>query len=272
VLGFAGLFWVAVRLSLAHVLPFSMENKDFYRASVPGTILWAVLSNFGPALSAIIALSICQGRAGLAALGRSVIRWRVRPWLYVLGLFGAVVNVAVVIAAYTFGSTRFDPSQFSLGRFTLLFFAMAVVDGPLGEEIGWRGLLLPELMRRMTALPAALLVGVVWYVWHVPIFAANGRTMSGWEHLGFFYSCVALSVLFTWFFIRSGGSTFLAIYLHAFSNYFTFVRFKLFPSISPSWLRMVVYLAVLSILAVIAAVALWRNRARGQREELAATV
>ena len=270
VLGFAGLFWVAVRLSQDHVLPFSMENKDFYRASVPGTILWLLLSNFGPALAAILALALCRGREGLKALGRSVVRWRVRPWLYLAGLFGAIVNGAIVVAAYAFGSTHFVPGQFSPGRFIGLFFMMAVLDGPLGEEIGWRGLLLPQLMRRMAALPAALLVGVVWYVWHVPLFAANGRTMSAWEHVGFLYSCVALSILFTWFFLRSGGSTFLAIYLHAFSNYFTFVRFKLFPSISPPSLRVIVYVAVLSVLAALAAFGLWhRRREYGGAEELA---
>ena len=52
----------------------------------------------------------------------------------------------------------------------LLIVLGALALGPLGEELGWRGFALPRLLDLMPALPAALLLGVVWWVWHLPAF------------------------------------------------------------------------------------------------------
>lgn len=53
-----------------------------------------------------------------------------------------------------------------LGSLTLL----NLWTGPLCEEFGWRGWLQPALERRMALVPAALVVGVAWTLWHVPVF------------------------------------------------------------------------------------------------------
>ena len=258
-LGFAVVYWIAVMLSRAGTLPFSMEHDGFGRASPAGNVVWLVFSNFGPALAGVIALALCRGRDALAELGRSLIRWRVPAWLYVVAWFGLVLNAAVVAAGYATGSLHFDPSAFAPVKFVLIFFVMAVVDGPLGEEIGWRGVLLPELMRRFSPLAAALVVGFVWYAWHVPLYAAEDKLPGLGEHVFFLYTCLALSVIMTWFFLKSGASTLLMIYLHDATNYATLLRFKLFPKLASSPWPMAVYAALLFVLACAAAVALARR-------------
>jgi len=260
-LGFAVIYWIVAVLSRAGTLPFSMEHVDFGRASLAGNIVWLVFSNFGPALAAVIALAVCRGRAALAELGRSLVRWRVPPWLYVAAWFNLVLNGAVVAVGYATGTLHFDDAAFAPLKFALLFFVMAAIDGPLGEEIGWRGVLLPELMRRMSPLAAALVVGVVWYAWHVPLYAAEDKLPGLGEHIFFLYTCLALSVIMTWFFLKSGASTFLMIYLHDAANYSTFLRAKLFPKLASSPWPIAAYAALLLVLALAAAVALVRNRA-----------
>ena len=261
-LGFAVVYWVAAEMSRRGILPFSLESDGFFRASLPGSVIGLVLRDFGPALAGVIALAACQGRASLAELGRSLVRWRVPAWLYVAAWFGIVLNLGIVIAGYATGSLRFDPSAFAPLKFVMLFFVMAVFDGPLGEEIGWRGVLLPQLLRRMSPLAAAILVGIVWYAWHVPLYAADDKLPGLVDHATFLYTCVALSVIMTWFFLKSGASTFLMIYLHDASNYSTFLRFKLFPKVAASPVPTVVYAVLMLVLAVVAAVALVRH---GQR-------
>ncbi|HEV2719989.1 MAG TPA: CPBP family intramembrane glutamic endopeptidase [Thermoanaerobaculia bacterium] len=255
-LGFAGLYWLAVTLSRSGALPFSMEKADFVRQSVPGTIVWLVFSNFGPAIAGVVALAVCRGRGAVAALGRSIVQWRVPARLYVMGWFGLLINAAVVIAGYATHTLRFDPGAFHLVKFVLLFFVMIPLDGPLGEEIGWRGVLLPSLLERRSPLAAAVIVGVIWYAWHVPLYAVDAKMTTAAEHLFFLYTCVALSVIFTWFFLKSNGSTFLAIYLHAASNYSTFFRFKLFPKIADTPVITYAYGGTLLLLAALAAVKL----------------
>jgi len=259
-IGFAVVYAIVVVLSRRGVLPFSMEHVDFGRASVPGTIIWLVFANFGPALAAVLALALCQGRSGVADLGRSLVRWRVPGRLYVLAWFGILVNVAVVIAGYAVHAVRFDPNGFAPVKFVVLYFAMIVFDGPLGEEIGWRGVLLPQLLRTMSPIAASLMVGVVWYAWHVPMYLTEGKLPGAFEHLFFLYTCVALSLIYTWFFLKSNGSTLLMIYLHQASNYPTFPRFKLFPKTSDSLVPILAYGVVLLLFAVMAGTAISRER------------
>lgn len=259
-IGFAVVYWLVVVLSRAGTLPFSMEHDGFGRASLAGNVVWLVFSNFGPALAAVIALALCRGREALAELGRSLIRWRIPPWLYVAAWFNLVLNAAVVVTGYATGTLHFDASAFAPLKFVLFFFVMAAIDGPLGEEIGWRGVLLPQLMQRISPLAAALVVGVVWYAWHVPLYAAEEKLPALGDHLMFLYSCLALSVIFTWFFLKSNASTFLMIYLHDASNYATFLRVKLFPKLASSPWPTAVYAALLFVLACAAAIALVRRR------------
>jgi len=49
-----------------------------------------------------------------------------------------------------------------------------VITGATGEELGWRGFLLPRLGRHVGELPAAFLMGMLWALWHVPAFFTPG--------------------------------------------------------------------------------------------------
>lgn len=94
-----------------------------------------------------------------------------------------------------------------------------LLGGSLGEEIGWRGFLLPELLRRMNPLTASLILGIVWGLWHLPIdlHAGFGVAGPGAILMRVIY-VLPLSVLFTWFYLRSNGSLLVALLLHTSLN------------------------------------------------------
>ena len=89
-----------------------------------------------------------------------------------------------------------------------------------GEEYGWRGYLLPKLLP-LGELQASLLVGVIWGVWHFPN-ALQEATMANAIAVLLFYIVgnMALSPLFTRFFLLSGGSVAVVWILHAAFNFF----------------------------------------------------
>ncbi|PWB70275.1 MAG: hypothetical protein C3F15_14000 [Holophagae bacterium] len=94
-----------------------------------------------------------------------------------------------------------------------------LLGGSLGEEIGWRGLLLPALLRRMSPLAASVVLGVGWGLWHLPIDLAAGFGLHGvGAVVARIIFAVPLSILFTWFFLRSGGSMLVALLLHTSIN------------------------------------------------------
>jgi len=87
----------------------------------------------------------------------------------------------------------------------------------LGEELGWSGYAIDPMQDRWNALPAALLLGLVWAVWHyVPLMQA-GRSMAwiAWWSL----STVALRVILTWIYNNTGKSVFAAAMVHAMANF-----------------------------------------------------
>jgi membrane protease YdiL (CAAX protease family) len=109
---------------------------------------------------------------------------------------------------------------------TLLLFATVgfLLGGffALGEEIGWRGLLVPELAKTTSFTRLSLISGAIWSVYHYPIllFADyNSGTNKAYALFAFTWMVVASSFIYAWFRLRS-GSVWTAVILHASHNLF----------------------------------------------------
>ena len=250
-LGFAFLYWLLVALARAGHVPFSMPD------SLAGTLLKGVLRDFGPAIAAVLAAGLTQGRAGLLRLWSSLSRWRIPAWLYLLAFIVPFIADGIVVAVGVFtGTLKRGAGPFSPLHFLVVFIAMAIVDGPLGEEIGWRGKLLPELLQRMRPLTASVVVGSIWCLWHVPLYIADGRSINWANYLA---GTIAYSIVFTWFYLRSGGSTLLSILLHNTTNFAIYLLLlNLWTPTADVHSTNVPYDVVWFLTAGIAAIGLWR--------------
>lgn len=109
-----------------------------------------------------------------------------------------------------------------------LFFLMVATIGviqncatTLGEEIGWRGFLVPELAKRFSFTATAVLSGVIWALWHVPIIVFAGYNAgTGWYGLAVVSAnMIGLCFVLTWLRLKS-GSLWTGVILHASSNHF----------------------------------------------------
>ncbi len=112
------------------------------------------------------------------------------------------------------------------GLLILLLFGTSVLAGSvfntlfaLGEEIGWRGYLLPHLMP--LGRPAAYAIGgVIWALWHLPLILA-GFTYPGYPVLGlvvFILLVSAINVIENELYLRCGNSTLIAAWFHSLFN------------------------------------------------------
>lgn len=90
----------------------------------------------------------------------------------------------------------------------------------LGEEIGWRGFLVPRLRQEMSYKNTALLSGMMWGIWHIPLIISGGYRSSApiwYSILCFLILIIGISFVFTWIRLQS-GSLWTAVILHATHN------------------------------------------------------
>ena len=210
---------------------------------------------YGPALAAVLTAA-WLGRPALRELGARLTRWRVggRWWAVVLvgppALWLATAGISLAVGAQ-WSAVRPPAVEAGVAGLIPLFVVLAVTDG-LGEELGWRGFALPRLLARTGPVAAALLVGIVWAVWHASLHWTDGATLQGTPVWLLLLQLPACSVLYTWVFVRTGGSVLPAIALHTALNVFSVGL----PSAGADWRPALVATGLLVALAVPAGVSL----------------
>ena len=134
-------------------------------------------------------------------------RWYVFTFLIVIAGTAGQLTINKLIGN-TFSGV---PFWAQLGNFLPL-----LILGPLSEEIGWRGYALGRLQTRWNALTSSLIVGLVWGLWHLPLFMIAGTSMHelGLPFIGFLVGFMAISILYTWLYNNTKQSLWSAILLH----------------------------------------------------------
>jgi membrane protease YdiL (CAAX protease family) len=173
-----------------------------------------ILVVYGPGLAALILAAGSDDWRGSVRRLLGTLRPRKAdiPWaagvliLAVIGSTGALVFSGVEpVRIYQITQSRFPLLLVHLGLQLLIV--------AVGEEIGWRGWLLPALLKHSVRLRAALIVGGVWTLWHVPLLLSSVTTT-----VMFIVGTVGLSVLFTWLWARTGERLFVVAIGHAIVN------------------------------------------------------
>tara|TARA_E500000178_G_scaffold356508_1_gene434948 strand:+ start:299 stop:1171 length:873 start_codon:yes stop_codon:yes gene_type:complete len=194
---------------------------------------------YAPTLAAIAVTAWRYGRAGLANLFRSFVRFRVKWYWIAISLLGYPLLwlVVEIVSSATSGelvSFSFDPWLVALPA-VILGGHLLSDPGALGEELGWRGFMLPRLLELMDARAAALLVGLVWTAWHLPAFYVETLSQSR-VGLGIFtLNVLAFSVLMTWIFVNTRGSVLWA----------GVVPHMLFNAVGPAGITPVLWVTIL---------------------------
>ncbi len=203
-------------------LAWGLAHPDVQRAlglAVSRDLLIAV----GTAVPSTVALlmAACEGTARPLLAGLT--RWRVHPVWYAI----AILSPPSVMLAAMGGHVLLGgeaPSYPTPSRWPLVainFVGVVLLGGPLGEELGWRGLALPVLRSRLRLLAAALVLGVIWAAWHLPLFVLPGSPQSELPLGGFALQTVALSLILALVYEGSGRSLLLPVLLHASVNAFS---------------------------------------------------
>jgi uncharacterized protein len=221
-------FILAFLFTWSFWVPQALYSRGIISFHAPGSFMF--LAGYGPALSALIITLVYDGKAGLKSLLRRLGMWRVGlKWYAIALLLPAAISLAGLAMYFLLGNpfpavTARPAFDFGFGsspvwiQFLLLTLMFILGFDGFGEELGWRGYALPVLLKKYAAFMAALFLGVIWALWHLPYALTIGSAMSGQSFFKFLPGILGSSVLITWIFSNTKGSVLLAILFHAAGN------------------------------------------------------
>lgn len=148
--------------------------------SIPVSTAVLMVSGFGPSIAAFVIVGAFSGSLGLRrwlahCLNRNV-GWR---WFALAVLTPPLVMMVALATHILLGGAI--PAPIAAAHIPLAianFGLVLLVGGPLGEEFGWRGYAMSALLAQTTWRVASLLLGLVWGLWHLPLFFMGGTAQS----------------------------------------------------------------------------------------------
>jgi len=175
------------------------------------------LGVFAPSVAALSLTARAEGAAGVRALLRRVVQWRVaaRWYLFAVTYIAAIKLVVALVHRLAMGRwPRFGDVP------CYVIIAAIVFSTPFqaGEEIGWRGYALPRLAERFGLPLASVLLGLIWAFWHLPQFFLPEADTYGQSFFVYLLQVTALSVAIAYLYARSHGSLLLPMLMHASVN------------------------------------------------------
>lgn len=200
--------------------PLTLAALGLVKGSPPSYL--HLLGGLGPMLAAILVTWRTGGRPALRRLRERSLTLNGRAlWVAMAFLLPAALFAVSLLVLYLFDASpvrwnRIGTSTEYPAMPAPVFWLVNVVFFGFGEEVGWRGFALPRMQARRSALSSALLLGLAWAGWHLPLFAFS----EGLSHLGiggtvgWMMSMLTGSVLMAWFFNSSRGSVLAVAIFH----------------------------------------------------------
>ena len=179
-------------------------------------------------------------------------------WLPTILLLPALTGGALFLSIITEGTA---PEIYWLSNPIVLligwdsFISIFLFRGPLQEEFGWRGYALPRLESRFNALVSSIILGVIWFSWHIPYYTMVGdEAIFQSQFIGLFISHIFLTILITWLYNNTGGSILVTLIFHTTIS-FSWVLFPFVETQSGS-----MYYFFLLLIAVVIVLAIWKPK------------
>lgn len=239
-----------VRISVFVVLLFGISWTLGYAIRPAEPTLWGVLA---PLLAmvwtpTVLAVVFVLAQGGVLELRRELHSRLSRSpdftkWLVIAVAASSGISAVAVLAARSAGEGRpFTPAgaiPFALG--------LQVITGALGEELGWRGYLLPRLAKHLGRLRAGWLMAGLWALWHLPAYYTPGMPHQQMPMLWSLLFTTCFGVLLAFLFFRAGQSILVTIGAHLTLNVASALQGIAFSSLT--------YWAVIAVLSGLTALA-----------------
>lgn len=224
--------------------------------------LWCKLGSYGPSAAGLIMTAVYCGKKGVAILFKRVfhIKFKVIWHAYTFLLMPCILLGSYCAAQFFFGLEFKSfllpfilPHIWPIIPILLVFIFL---QGPLGEEFGWRGYALNRMLKKRNPFTSSILLGIIWAFWHLPLYLIEGTTQYSlvqafgiWiGFAGFLVYTILLSILLTFLYLNTDGSIGPAIMFHTTANFSHGLITILFDPIGGFCILMTMFIVCLFLL------------------------
>src|SRR3972149_4775976 len=161
---------------LAFLLMWSLSSIAVFRISnIADFPLLYILGAWTPTIAAVIVSFFVYGLKTTVNLLKGWLIWKVPLRYYIMAIIPLLFSILfslIYSLVILNGSIVIDSEISILSLLELLLFNLLL--GPTGEEAGWRGFALRFLQKRFNAIIASIILGIIWSVWHLPMWFIPG--------------------------------------------------------------------------------------------------
>lgn len=173
----------------------------------------SILAVFTPSLVALVLTAITKGKKGVLDLFvKQTVKKTTFKWLLL-----SVIGIPVLASLAMLTSLSFDISKFGLRTTQLIPQIVVIVMIAIGEEYGWRGFLLPRLMKKLNVFYSSIILGLIWGVWHFPAYLIETGVPLDMHFLVFLLWVVLGTLFISWIYYYT-QSVLTSILIHISAN------------------------------------------------------
>lgn len=199
------------RAFIFYLITYFLTGILFLASMLLVPIIELPLYLLAPAIVALIMIGITEKRNGINNLFKRFVPQKgIITWLFISVALSVLISFAcdIVLKLTTKTTINYNTATNSMTISTILI----ILIGAFGEELGWRGYLLPLLSHKYNNLISSLIIGVLWGIWHA------GDYGEGIGFLLFVISTIEFSIMMTWLYSKSNKNWFTSFLFHSFFN------------------------------------------------------
>jgi len=182
----------------------------------PPLFILYVFGGFGPTISAFITKKLLGEKNEFKSFLKQIIQVKESIIWYILI---AIAPLVLTFVPWLINLVITGKQQMIIQQPIYMLFAMIpvmVIGGGL-EELGWRGVFLPELLKKHSVLVSTIFVALTWTAWHIPLWFIRGVSQYGSNFIEFAFSVIGLTCLLSILYIKT-KSIFMCIMFHSLVN------------------------------------------------------
>lgn len=206
-------------INIFTVIIFGGINMTFFPSSANYMF---ILPQFAPMSAAILVIAILYGKSGVYDLMRMVSFRNINvKWSFVAMFIPIIVcGISYILLFVIVETKQTITTEFNRPPWNYALCMLFAVLGSYGEELGWRGFMLPQLQKKHSRFISSLIVGFLWGLWHFK-FHSGILVFTLYTFL-----VIEFSLIISWLYSKTKGNIISAIIFHTAVNLCSLVLFE----------------------------------------------